>query len=133
MSRLERRTIKTITTPQTTAKLNISPDDLAKLPPGAKFESKQGNATATAKVAPDGTIEITANCDSLSLLIENLEIEVYRLQKQNTALVTNNSTKKSVELSGWQHFQIKGFWVCIAIIAIFLTYKKVKRQWQTKN
>ena len=133
MSRLERRTVKPIITPQATAKLSIKPEDLAKLPPGAKFENKQGNATATAKVTPDGTIEITANCDSLVLLVENLETEVYRLQKENKALVTNINKKETVELSGWQHFQIKGFWVCITIIAIYLTYKKVKRKWQKKD
>ena len=132
-NRLEVRTVKPFIVPQSTAKLNLDPAVLAKLPQGAKFESKQGNATATATIAPDGTIEITANCDSLMFLVENVQIEVYRLQKENTALKTSSIKKETKGLSGWQNFQIYGFRICMILLAIRLTYKTIKRKWQGKK
>ncbi|MEN9919684.1 MAG: hypothetical protein RL662_2120 [Bacteroidota bacterium] len=120
------KTTKAWTTPQATAKLNVTPQQLAELPKGAIFQNKQGNATATAKVADDGTIEITANCDSLTLLIENLEIEEYRLQKENKALVTNINKEKTVVLSGWQNFQIWCGRILFGLFIVYIIYRKLK-------
>lgn len=113
-------------TPQATAKLNIDPKLLANLPKGAKYESKQGNATATAKLADDGTIEITANCDSLTLLIDELTTEVYRYKESNKALVTKLSKKETIELSGWQNFQIWCGRILLSLIIVYIIYKKIK-------
>lgn len=127
VSRLEVRTTKSTVVPQSTAKLNLDPAVLAKLPQGAKFESKQGNATASAAIAPDGTIEITANCDSLIILTENLQIEVHRLKTENTALKTTLNRKEKIGLSGWQIFQIYGFRVFLVLTALYLLIKYIKR------
>lgn len=124
------KTTKKVTTPQATAKLNIDPVALANLPKGAKFENKQGNATATATTLDDGTIEITANCDSLTLLIDELTKEVYRYKESNKALETKLTQKETKGLSGWQNFQIYGFRICMAILAIIFIYKKIKQKWQ---
>lgn len=126
------KTTKAVTTPQATAKLNIDPDALRNLPQGAKFENKQGNATATATIAPDGTLEITANCDSLTLLVDELTKEVYRYKSSNKALVTKLSEKESMELSGWQNFQIWCGRILIGLFIVYIIYKKIKTKWQKK-
>lgn len=119
-----------MTTPQATAKLNIDPQQLAGLPKGAKFENKQGNATATATVGDDGTLEITANCDSLTLLIDELTTEVYRYKESNKALVTKLSEKKTIELSGWQNFQIWCGRILLILIIVYIIYKSIKNKIQ---
>lgn len=119
------QTTKTVTTPRATAKLNVDPSLLPNLPKGAKFEDKQGNATATLTVADDGTLEITANCDSLTLLIDQLTTEVYRYKENNKALETQLKEKETKGLSGWQNFEIYGFRVCMVLLTIFIIYKKI--------
>lgn len=127
MSRLVTKTTKAVTTPQATAKLNLDPKQLADLPKGAKFENKQGNATATATVADDGTIEITANCDSLTLLVDELTTEVYRYKESNKALVTQLSKKETKGLSGWQNFRIWCGNIALGLLIVFIVYKKIKK------
>ncbi|MDH6310590.1 hypothetical protein M2451_003320 [Dysgonomonas sp. PFB1-18] len=127
------KTTKPITTPQATVKLNIDPAVLASLPKGAKFENKQGNATATATIADDGTLEITANCDSLTLLIDELTTEVYRYKESNKALVTKLSKKETIALSGWQNFQIWCGRILLGLFIVFIIYKKIKSKWQKKK
>jgi len=132
VSRLEKRTTKAWVAPQSTAKLNLDIKQLAELPKGASFQNKQGNATATAKVADDGTIEITANCDSLTLLVENLEVEVYHLQKENKALKTTVNKEKTIALSGWQNFQIWCGRILFGLLIVYIIYRKIKAKikWQ---
>lgn len=135
MSRLEKRTSQAWVTPQSTAKINLTIDQLAALPKGALFQNKQGNATATAQVTDDGNIEITANCDSLTLLVESLEIEVHHLRDTNTALVTKLKQKETVGLRNVDVFQIYGFRVLVGLIAAYIIYRKLKAKikWQKKN
>lgn len=125
VSRLEKRTSKAWVAPQSTAKINLDIKQLAELPKGAIYQNKQGNATATAKVAEDGTIEITANCDSLILLVESLEVEVYRLTESNKALKTTINKKETIELSGWQNFQIWCGRILFGLIIVYIIYRKI--------
>lgn len=116
-----------ITTPQTTAKLNLTQKQIEELPIGAVYEAKDGNATGTVRKTADDNIEFTANCDSLNLLVESLNKEVYRYQKDNKALVTKLKEQKEVGLSGWQHFQIYGFRIYIILTLIYIGYRKWKK------
>lgn len=116
-----------ITTPQTTAKLNLTQKQIEELPIGAVYEAKDGNATGTVRKTADNNIEFTANCDSLNLLVESLNKEVYRYQKDNKALVTKLKEQKEVGLSGWQHFQIYGFRIYIILTLIYIGYRKWKK------
>lgn len=120
-------TTKLVTVPQATAKLNIAPQQLADLPIGAKYEAKQGNATATATKAADGTLEITANCDSLTLLINQLTTEVYRYKESIKALETKLQQKETKGLSGWQNFQIWCGRILLGLFAGYIVYRIIKK------
>jgi hypothetical protein len=54
-------------------------DNLRKLPQGAAYTQKQGQATVSAAVQGDSLI-ITATCDSLQYLVYQYEKEITRLQ-----------------------------------------------------
>lgn len=120
---------KLLTTPQTTAKQTLTPKQLEDLPVGGKYQAKDGNATGTIEKKDDGSLEFTANCDSLTLLVESLTKEVYRLNKEKTELKTNLKEEKVVEvnkLSGFQWFQIYGFRIYVLLTFIFIIYKNIK-------
>lgn len=120
---------KVITTPQTTAKQTLTPKQLEDLPVGGKYQAKDGNATGTIEKKADGSLEFTANCDSLTLLVESLTKEVYRLNKEKTELKTNLKEEKVVEvnkLNGFQWFQIYGFRIYVLLTFIFIIYKNIK-------
>lgn len=127
MSVVVEKITEVITTPQTTAKLNLTQKQIEELPIGAVYEAKDGNATGTVRKTADDNIEFTANCDSLNLLVESLNKEVYRYQKDNKALVTKLKEQKEVGLSGWQHFQIYGFRIYIILTLIYIGYRKWKK------
>lgn len=127
----EKVTLETrlMTTPTTTAKQNLSLDQLQDLPVGGKYQAKDGNATGTIEKKPDGSLEFTANCDSLTLLVESLTKEVYRYKNENAELKTNTKEEKIVEinrLSGWQWFQIYGFRIYFSLTVLFVGYRIVK-------
>lgn len=124
VSRLEKITTKAWVAPASSATLKLDIKQLADLPNGAFYQSKQDNATASAKKADDGTLEITANCDSLTLLVDNLEIEVYRLQKENSTLVTKLKHKEVIALSGWQKFQIWCGRILLGLLIVYIIYRK---------
>lgn len=116
-----------ITTPQTTATLNLTPKQIEELPIGASFQTKDGNATGTVKKIGDNNIEFIANCDSLNLLVESLNKEVYRYKEDNKALVTKINKQETVGLSGWEWFQIYGFRIYIILTFIYIGYRKWKK------
>ncbi len=131
VSQLIKETTKALTIPQSTAILSITPDELEKLPTGAVYRAQDGQASATIKRTDTG-YEITANCDSLLVLVTNYEREVYHLNSLNTALKTKLKEQKTEiikEPSGWQWFQIYGFWV----LAAFLTIKSIYNRFINKK
>gem|GEM_PF-3336992 len=124
IQRIEKE-VKVVTTPQTTATIAVENMELDKLPVGAIYQAKDGNATATIKKTDKG-IEFTANCDSLNLLIEQLTKEVYRYKSDSTALVHKERQQQTIEvnkLTSSQSFQIWGF-RSLVVIAIVLILKK---------
>ena len=122
VSLLMEKITRPIVIPQATARMEIPSGSLLKLPLGANFQAKSGNATATITHMESG-YEITANCDSLNVLVTDLRTEVYHLNQENTALKTNFKEQKTVGLSGWQWFQIYGFRILIVGLLIFLLWK----------
>ncbi len=63
------------TTPKSLAKLAIPLDSLRKLPEGATFNNKSGQATASAAFKND-TLFVEASCDSLQNLVYQLEEKI---------------------------------------------------------
>jgi hypothetical protein len=112
-----------------TARLSLSPLQIESLPPGAVYQAKSGNASAAVAKTDDGNIEITANCDSLLILIEELNKEVHHFLSENTALKTELSEQKIEVLrepTPIQWFQIIGFRVYALLTLLFIGYKVIK-------
>lgn len=131
VSILMEKTTKAVTTPQATAKVTVSPEELISLPVGAQYQSKDKNATGTIRKTEDNKIEFTANCDSLTILVQELKTEVHHLNSQNTALKTQLNEQKTVEvnkLTGLQWFQIYGFRLYLLLTIIYIIYRKWKRK-----
>jgi hypothetical protein len=107
----------------------LTPDDLAKLPAGAKYQAKDANATGSVEKKPDGTLEFTANCDSLTFLVTDLRTEIYHLNRQNDIFKQRLNTQKTIEvnrLNSWQSFQIWCGRIALGLLALFITYKQIK-------
>ena len=129
VSLLIEREIKPVTVPQSTAAFTISFDQLDSLPAGAAYQQRSGNATGTVIKNNDNTLTFTANCDSLTLLVETLKKEVYHFQRENTTLkseLNEHKTEVIKEPSGWQWFQIKGFWILLAAIFLYVVFRILK-------
>jgi hypothetical protein len=116
-------TVTPVVVPESKAELTVTTEELNNLPTGGEFQSKKGNARVRAKKEHDGTITITANCDSLVLLVEQLRMEVYHSQKENTELKTTIEQQElTQELSGWQWFQIWIGRIAMIIGALFIIF-----------
>lgn len=129
------KTVTPVVVPAVNATLNVTPADLNRLLAGSEFQNKNRNATARAKKEEDGSITITASCDSLVLLLENTRKEAYHFRKENTALKTElNEQKTQVinEPNGWQWFQIWWGRILAAIFAIWLIYKRFKQNFKNR-
>lgn len=63
--------------------LVVLPD---KLDVGEKKEEKKGQATVSVEKQEDGTLLVTASCDSLELKIQVLTEELTKVNKQNSEL-----------------------------------------------
>ncbi len=118
-------TTKVVTTPQTTAIVTITEEQIANLPVGAKYQAKDGNSTGTVEKTKEG-IKFTANCDSLYMMLTYAIKEVNRFKSENTALVTQLKEQKTIEvnvLTRWQLFEIWGFRILSSIAIVFIFNK----------
>lgn len=123
------RETKLLTTPRTTARQTLTPKQLDDLPVGGIYQAKDGNATGTIEKKPDGSLEFTANCDSLMLVVETLSKEVYRLNKEKTEIkesLKEQKTEETNKLTGFQWFQIYGFRIYVLLTIIIIIYKNIK-------
>ena len=114
-----KQTARPVTIPQTTAKINLTPEALEALPVGGQYQAKDGQATATIERTKDG-YQFHANCDSLTLIITDLEKELTRYRSDNTAL-QEQIKQKPVQvnvLSPWQAFRIKVGNVTLCLLAV---------------
>ncbi len=114
--------------PASLAQLNLSKSALDKLPPGAMYQSRSDNATATV-TRIDSVFIFKANCDSLTILTESLRTEVFHLKGENIVLkehLSQQDIKVINEPTSWQWFQIHGFRVLVIINLIILLWQKRK-------
>jgi hypothetical protein len=115
------RITKPIPVPASTAKLMLSMDSIIALPVGAGFTARQGQATLTVHKAESGMIEASANCDSLTLLVDELRTEIYHLNSEKTDYTSELSEQKIIEvnrLTSWQSFQIWTGRICLLLLII---------------
>ena len=109
--------------------MTVSLDSLIKLPVGASFTEKNDRATATVTRIDTG-YEITAECDSLTVLVTELKTEITRLNKEKTDFKSDLKEIKTVELNrltGFQHFQI---WTgrLLGVLLLFWAGRKLLRR-----
>jgi len=116
-------TVEKITTPivipRMETKMTVSLDSLVKLPLGASFSRKNDRATATVTRIESG-YEITAECDSLTVLVTELKTEITRLNKEKTDFKSDLKVTETTEVNkptGFQWFQI---WVGRILGALLL-------------
>lgn len=97
-------------------------DSVAKLPPGAAFTIRQGQATLSIGRDAEGHLVADARCDSISRRCIYLEKELSRISSQSTALrsdVEQTSTAPNGP-TGWQWFWIRLGQMAAAAVAIRL-------------
>lgn len=128
--RVERLT-KTAPVPASRAILTLTVDSIAALPAGAKFTASQGQATVAVQRTEGGMIEASANCDSLTLLVDELRTEIFHLNREKTEIKTELNEQKIVEvnrLTPWQAFQVWTGRICLALLVITVIYKRLKNK-----
>lgn len=116
-----------VITPPSLAQLTIPMDSLRRLPQGAVYTEKQGQATVTAS-RKDDKLVVTASCDSLQNLCYQYEEELVRIRDQ----LQKEQTKKEpvivpfLSKCKWTAF---GFLLAIIILSII----KIIKIWQDKK
>jgi hypothetical protein len=107
-------------------KLTIAADSLRKLPEGAVYSGKSGQANLTVGTDGKGNIVAEASCDSLQQLVLWYEEELTRIRNE-----TRNETRNDVQMEekrppNWMGTFITG--VLAGLMAGVLLTIKVKRQ-----
>lgn len=127
--RSEVRRMWTESVPEEEAKLEISLEELKKLPVQAEYRAKNGRASATVK-NNGGTIVVYATCDSLQRQCEYLERE---MAKSKTALEGLRNGARTVDercLSGWKMLLLAYIvGVATGIVSTII----IKRIWQNRR
>lgn len=105
--------------------------DLKQLPAGASFHTASGRVHQTVIKTDQDELNFVSTCDSLLLLVESINKEVYHLSKENTALKTQLNERKEVivrEPSGWQWFQIYAGRILIILLTAYLILRFVFKE-----
>lgn len=97
-------------------------DSLRKLPTGAVYEKKAGQATVTAKVKND-TVYISATCDSLHYHIYRQEEKIISLKKR---LEESHQQAETVTFTFWMAVKcyLTGALIGIALLLIIQFIRK---------
>ncbi|KAA6347823.1 hypothetical protein EZS27_004688 [termite gut metagenome] len=116
-----------------TATLTLTKGQIESLPVHAVYESKNGRAQVTLKKTATGETEITANCDSLNLIVESLYKEVFHLRVLESELTQKLSEQKVTEvnrLTGWQWFWVRLGQICLVALFLYGLVKLVKKHYK---
>jgi hypothetical protein len=95
------------------------------LPVDAGYIDRQGRATVTV-LRTEGGIKASADCDSLTVLVDELRTEIFHLNAEKTDFKTELVETKTVEvnrLTGWQWFQIWTGRIAMMLAGVWLAYK----------
>jgi hypothetical protein len=128
MSLIVERLTKAIPVPASRAELALSIDSLRALPAGAAFRTTHGQATVTV-LRSEGGVIASADCDSLTLLVDELRTEIFHLNEEKTAFKSELKEQKIIEINRltlWQSFQIWTGRICLALLVIITGIKLFK-------
>lgn len=112
--------------PASAVKLTIAADSLRKLPEGAVYSGKSGQANLTVGTDGKGNIVAEASCDSLQQLVLWYEEELTRIRSE-----TRNETRNDVQMEEKRPPNRMGTFitgVLAGLMAGVLLTIKVKRQ-----
>ena len=104
--------------------MSIPVDSLRKLPPGAAYEKKSGQAGL--KLAyNNGNIQASASCDSLQYLVYTYEETIDRLTKENAEL--REQIKPPENPLKWYLYGVLAGVIITVSIILFIKYR---RKWR---
>jgi hypothetical protein len=121
VSVLRREKVQPLVVPSASASLSLPAQRLDSLPEGASYVQREGRAQA-AVMRVDEHFLFTASCDSLTLLVTELETEIYRLNRQTSAFNQDLNETKITEvrrLTLWDQLQI---WVGRILLLLLSGY-----------
>ena len=104
--------------------MSIPVDSLRKLPPGAAYEKKSGQA-GLKLTYKDGNIQATATCDSLINLVYTYEETINRLTQENAEL--QEQIKPPENPLKWYLYGVLTGGIATILIILFIKYR---RKWQ---
>lgn len=107
----------------------MTPDSLARLPVGAGYTAREGHAKASVTREYAG-YKFVADCDSLTVIVEEMRRDVFRLSRENYELRDQKNEVETIEvnrLTSWQAFQIWAGRIVLVLVALWVAYKVVKR------
>ncbi|MCS2894380.1 hypothetical protein NXY11_01905 [Parabacteroides faecis] len=113
--------------PPSLAELTIPMDSLRRLPEGAIYTKKSGQATLTLKVKGD-SIQGTASCDSLQQLVFELQEQLHQARDR---LEQKEKTTEPITIP----FLVKFKWCLIGILTGFILTVIIQRikKWQERT
>lgn len=121
-------TTKLVTVPKESARLTLTEAKIKELPHEASYSISSGRAHANVMRLNDAIV-FTANCDSVTMLLQNTRVMMLRYKKlADTLLSTTHTTEQVIvkEPTSWQWFQIHGFRLLLIFNLLLLIIKKTK-------
>ncbi len=112
--------------PVSAVKLTIPADSLRKLPEGAAYRGKSGQANLTVGTDDSGNIVAEASCDSLQQLVLWYEEELTRIRSETKSETSNDVQMEEKRPPNRMRTFITG--VLAGLLAGVLLTLKVKRQ-----
>lgn len=129
--RVERLQVPVVV-PLSVAQLRLHPDSLRLLPDGAGYSKVSGRASVSL-VKQDTMYIVTANCDSLTVLVDELTQEVYRLKASDSSAVKSTERVVTVEvnrLTGFQYFQLWSGRIALGVLALGAAFGFIKSKFK---
>lgn len=122
------RDVKAITVPRESATITLTDVKLKELPEMASYNKSMGRASANV-TRLNNEIVFTAECDSVTMLLENTRVMLLRYKQLAESSVSNSFLKEQIivrEPTSWQWFQIYGFRILLAINLLLIIFKRLK-------
>lgn len=108
-------TVKPVTVPQSQVSLRLPPGEIMNLPPSAEFRKQSGQASVRVEYR-DSLIFITATCDSLQLITESQNREIYHLRTELSRL----ETIREKPPNRWKQAKTVVFYIAAGMVLMFI-------------